>query len=74
MTTITVTAHDAREWSRLAQDAYATGRNDVGHRFSVAAAIYWGKPCRVDVYDTLQWQYRRWLTGGWTFYETGERA
>jgi hypothetical protein len=64
MTTITVTEHEAREWSRLAQAAYNSDRNDLGHRFSMAAAVYWGKPCRADVFDTLQTIYRRWLIGG----------
>ena len=67
MTTLIVTEHDKREWSRMAQDAYNTGRNEFGHRFSMAAA---STPIngrmRVDVYDTLQTQYRRWLNWGWS--------
>ena len=67
MTTwITVTEHIASEWSRMAQDAYNTGHNDFGHRFSMAAACYWGKPMDVRVYDTLMVIYRRWLIGGWS--------
>lgn len=66
MTTLILNQHEASEWSRMAQDAYHTGRNEFGHRFSVASAIYEGKPIRVDVYDTLMTQYRRWLIGGWS--------
>lgn len=72
MTTIRVTAHEANEWARLAQDAYNTDRNDFGHRFSMAAACYSPsldgtlKTMRSDVYDTLQTIYRRWLVFGWS--------
>jgi len=70
-TTITVSEHEAREWSRLAQDAYNHDRNDIGHRYSMSAAIYWGKQCRLDVFDTLQRNYRLWLIGGWQSYDAG---
>ena len=69
MTNVFVCEHTASEWSRMARDAYHTGRNDLGHRFSVAAAVYWGRPCRCDVFDTLQTIYRRWLIGGWQLVE-----
>ena len=65
MTTTILSEHQAREWSRMAQDAYRTDRNEFGHRFSMQAAIYWGKPIPVNIYDTLMVQYRRWLIGGW---------
>lgn len=67
-----VTEHEAREWARLASNAYSAGRNDFGHRFSVAAACYWpstdGRLKEIDprVFDTLQTIYRRWLIGGWS--------
>jgi hypothetical protein len=68
--TLIVTEHQAREWSRMAQDAYSSDRNEFGHRFSMAAAVYWGKPCQLAIYDTLMTQYRRWLIGGWSEVES----
>lgn len=73
-----VTEHEAREWSRLAQDAYATGRNEFGHRFSVAAALYMpsldGTRKQIDpsVFSTLQTIYRRWLVFGWSEVENAK--
>jgi hypothetical protein len=59
---IHITEHDKAEWSRFAQAAYAIGRNDVGHRFSVAAACTInGQSMPVDRFDYLQGQYRAWL-------------
>jgi len=72
MTTILVLKHNTDEWARLAQDAYNTDRNDFGHKFSMAAAIYGPsmdgtlKAMRTDVFDTLQTIYRRWLVFGWS--------
>jgi hypothetical protein len=57
------TAHTTAEWSRLAQDAYNRGHNDIGHRYSMAAAVY-TRSCPTDVYDTLQRNYRLWLNWG----------
>ena len=54
------------EMCQMAQDAYNSDRNEFGHRFSMASAIYWGKPIPVNIFDTLQVQYRRWLIGGWS--------
>jgi len=62
---ITPTARERSEWSRLAQDAYRTGRNEYGNRFSVSAALY-AYPIREEIFDCLQIIYRRWLTGGWS--------
>jgi hypothetical protein len=56
------TEHERAEWSRLAADAYRTGRNAFGHRFSAAAGrseMTWGE------YDSLMTIYRRWLNWGW---------
>jgi len=56
------TEHERAEWSRLAADAYRTGRNAFGHRFSAAAArseMTWSE------YDSLMTIYRRWLNWGW---------
>lgn len=66
---ITPTSHCLSEWSRLATDAYVTGRNHFGHRFSVASATMTG-PVSESVYDTLQVIYRRWLVGGWSEVES----
>lgn len=60
---MTPNAHERAEWARLAQDAYRTGRNDFGHRFSARAAV--GGYMPLEVFDTLQTIYRRWLIGGW---------
>jgi hypothetical protein len=59
---MTPTLRERLEWSRMAQDAYRAGRNFYGHRYSVAAT--WSS-VRIDVFDTLQHTYRRWLIGGW---------
>lgn len=68
--TITVTQHERDEWSRMAQDAYRTGRNFFGHRYSVAAAT--AKVLDISVYDALQINYRRWLVFGWRGVENPE--
>ncbi len=63
---ITPTEHAKAEWSRLAQDAYKTGRHAHGHRYSgAAAAIPRDGQMSLDVYDDLQRVYRLWLIGGW---------
>ncbi len=56
--------HDKAEWSRLAVDAYRLGLNDVGHRFSGAAALRRGDVITLLMYDALQEEYREWLIGG----------
>ena len=66
-----VTDHDASEWQRMAADAYRTGRNFFGHRYSVAAAIYRGKDVTPAIYDGLQTNYRIWLNWGWSGIENG---
>lgn len=62
---IIVTQHVKNEWARMAQDAYATGRNFYGHRYSAKAALPEGTMLDVGVFDTLQRTYRQWLIGGW---------
>lgn len=65
--------HDKNEWSRLAQAAYAAGRNDVGHRYSVAASLRTGEPLPLRFFDELQTGYRGWLVfGEWPL--LGERV
>jgi hypothetical protein len=59
---MTVTDHERREWSRMAQAAYAVDRNDVGHRYSVASAIL--KETDVRTFDALMNGYRAWLVFG----------
>ncbi len=61
---VTPTDHEKREWSRLAQAAYAAGYNQVGHRYSTAASMYRGQEMRVDQFDSLQSGYRGWLISG----------
>lgn len=58
---IEVTQHVKNEWARFAQAAYANGRNDLGHRFSSAAALRSGSTIAVSRFDELQSQYRAWL-------------
>ena len=60
---MTPTAHARSEWLRIAADAYRTGRNVYGHRYSVASAT--GDTLPLAVYDTLQRVYRMWLNDGW---------
>lgn len=62
--TIIPTHHEKMEWSRLAQAAYASGRNDIGHRFSVAATHRNQEPMDLMIFDALQADYRTWLIGG----------
>ena len=60
--TIIPTEDEKREWSRMAQAAYSADRNDVGHRFSGAAArIRIGEAMDIFTYDTLMDEYRAWL-------------
>ena len=55
---ITITEHTRNEWSRMAKAAYASGHNDIGHRFSVAATQ---TTMNVYKYDWLMIEYREWL-------------
>lgn len=60
--TIVPTEHAKREWSRMAQAAYHSDRNDVGHRFSMASAcIPVGGRMELKRYDALMAAYRAWL-------------
>jgi hypothetical protein len=63
---ITPTEHEKREWSRMAKDAYKTGRNVIGHRYSMAATLCIGEPCKLEWFDSLQNDYRDWLIGGFS--------
>jgi hypothetical protein len=49
------------EWARMASTAYATGRNDVVHRFSAAASCPNGHAIPIAQWDALMADYRRWL-------------
>ena len=69
---ITVTDHQIGEWSRMATDAYRTGRNFYGHRYSAAVANFSGVALCEELYDSLMFPYRRWLVGGWAAVETPE--
>ena len=55
---MTVTEHTRNEWSRMAKAAYASGHNDIGYRFSVAATH---KTLPVNRYDFLMIEFRDWL-------------
>lgn len=66
MTTyVTPTQHEKNEWSRMAQDAYANFHNFYGHRYSAYASIRREDQIPVEVFDTLQINYRIWLREGW---------
>lgn len=58
---ITPTEHEKSEWSRMARAAYAAGRNGIGHRYSVAAALRRNEPMLPERFDDLQNGYRAWL-------------
>jgi hypothetical protein len=58
------TEHEKNEWSRMAKDAYANDRNDIGHRFSGAATLNIGEACTAESFYSLQSQYRKWLIDG----------
>jgi len=58
---ITPTQNEKLEWSRMANAAYKQYRSDIGHRYSTFSALRNGESIRVDVFDTLQMNYRRWL-------------
>lgn len=58
---ITPNAHEKSEWSRMAQAAYLGRRNDIGHRFSVAASLPSYGQVTVAYFDRLQTEYRAWL-------------
>lgn len=61
---ITPTEHDKAEWSRLAQAAYHSGWNEVGHTFSAGASL--PRNGRMDIrrYDAMMAVYRDWLCFG----------
>lgn len=61
---ITPTQHEKNEWSRLATDAYKAGANQIGHRYSAAAATMNGQQISTARYDALQGPYRAWLIDG----------
>lgn len=61
---VTPTEHEKSEWARLASAAYAEGRNEIGHRFSMAATLRHSEACAVKWFDELQGLYRSWLISG----------
>lgn len=64
--TVTPSAHEKAEWTRLAQAAYKAGRNAIGHRFSVAASLPSTGSMALATFDSLQADYRSWLIDGWS--------
>ena len=71
---MTPTQHEKNEWSRLAQDAYRTGHNFYGHRYSAMSAWPTDATMRIDVFDTLQDTYREWLLRGWVNIDAIDKA
>jgi hypothetical protein len=60
--TMTLTNHERAEFQRMATAAYKSGRNPVGHRFSVAGAL---ATLELSRFDALMNEYREWLVFGW---------
>lgn len=58
---ITPNQHEKSEWSRMARAAYAADHNDVGHRYSAAAALPIAAQMTIARFDDLQGGYRSWL-------------
>ncbi len=58
------TEHEKREWRRVAIAAYAEDRNDEGHRYSAYGALRIGESIPLNVFDTLQANYRAQLIAG----------
>lgn len=58
---LTPTADEKSEWSRMARAAYRENRNDIGHRFSGAAALPHDGALPIRTFDSLQTDYRAWL-------------
>ena len=52
---------EKNEWSRMAQAAYSADRNNIGHRYSVAASTPRGFEMTLPYFDKLQTAYRAWL-------------
>lgn len=61
---ITPSQYEKREWSRMAQDAYSRGLNEIGTRFSTAAALRKGEQVKIAWFDAMQTEYRTWLVDG----------
>lgn len=61
---ITPSQYEKNEWSRLATNAYSKGLNDIGHKFSAAAALRNKEDCTLAWFDELQTEYRAWLVDG----------
>jgi hypothetical protein len=61
MTFIQPNQNIKNEWARMANAAYKAYRSDIGHRYSSFSALPNDATIRIDVYDTLQANYRRWL-------------
>jgi len=61
---ITPSQYEKNEWSRMAQDCYSKGKNDAGHKFSMAATLKHGQAVSLTLFDALQSEYREWLIDG----------
>lgn len=62
--TMTPNAHEKAEWSRMAQAAYASGLNTIGHIYSAAASAPEGRGVGLYYFYRLQAGYRAWLCDG----------
>jgi len=55
------TQHEKNEWSRMANAAYKAYKSNIGHRYSSFSSLPNDATIRLDVFDTLQRNYRNWL-------------
>jgi hypothetical protein len=61
---VTPTQNEKNEWACVAGAAYKAQYNEIGHTFSVAAALPNGAQMTIKQFDELQSNYRQWLSCG----------
>lgn len=63
----TVGEYEKDQWSRMAQAAYAAGRNNIGHKYSMAASLPRDAQMELPRWDRLMDGWRAWLVhNDWT--------
>lgn len=69
MTRVRPTQHEKDEWLRMSAAAFNERLYLVGRRFAEVAALGPRADLRIDVFDSLQAEYRAWLVfGEWPAY------
>jgi len=61
---VTPTQHEKYEWTTVAEAAYKTQYNEIGHTFSVAATLPNGAQMTIKQFDELKSNYRQWRLYG----------